>query len=108
VRHFIFSIFDSAASVYMRPFPAQAEGAASREFSDLCVAGDSPFAKHPEDYTLMRIGMFDDNTGEVVPETPVKVVSGLECVAAARKVQPGQLDAFDENIGEQYAVGNGA
>ncbi len=58
----IYTVFDSATGAYMRPFFMQSDGQAMRSFIDE-VNGDSPMAKHPEDYALFALGDFDDNTG---------------------------------------------
>ena len=73
-----FSVFDSAASAYLPPFFVHSEKMAIRSFSDVVSNPEHQFAKHPEDYILHRLGIFDDNTGQFQPETPVKVLSALE------------------------------
>ena len=42
--------------------------------------------KHPEDYSLWRIGQFDDNKGELLPEGKECLATALELVAVAENV----------------------
>ena len=64
MRLVLFSIYDSAAGSFMRPFPVASDQQAHRAFKDLVTDADHPIGKHPEDYTLHRLGVFDDQTGE--------------------------------------------
>jgi len=74
MKYFVMSIFDTAAQAYAQPFYAPAEQVAIRGVKDM-LSGDSQLAKHPEDFELYRLGMFDDNTGEF---------SSIETVLVAR------------------------
>lgn len=76
----IFSIFDEKTEVYSKPFYELTIGSAIRVFSDAANDPQSPFSKHPEDYTLFLIGDFDDNTGEVTNEQHNNLGSCLDHV----------------------------
>lgn len=60
-----FSIYDEKAQVYSRPFYALTMGEAIRTFSDASNTPDSPYNRHPTDYTLYQVGSFDDANGEL-------------------------------------------
>lgn len=92
MRVFLYSVFDSCGGIYDRPFVAQADGMALRSFGDIAADAKHPIGQHPEHYMLFRIGMFNDNTGEVESETPVCIGKAHELVAAARIIKPGALD----------------
>lgn len=62
----IFSIFDIKAEMYSRPYFALTHGEAIRTFVDAVNTGDSPYNRHPDDYTLFHVGSFDDSLGELV------------------------------------------
>ncbi len=80
----IYSVFDVASGAYMRPFMCQADGEASRMFSDLANDKEHPMGQHPEDYSLCRLGSFNDQTGDI-RESDVEVMcTGLEMVALKR------------------------
>ncbi len=98
MRLFIYCVFDSCSGVYDRPWCAQADGVAIRSFGDIAGDADHPIGKHPEFFSLFRVGTFDDNTGDLAPELPVCIGKAHELVAAVRKVAPGNLELFDDNL----------
>lgn len=91
MRLFVYTVFDTAAGVYDRPFFAQSDGVATRSFGDICVSAEHPIGQHPEHYTLFRIGEYDDAKGEIKGESPEFLATGLEMVAAAQTVEEGAL-----------------
>ncbi len=58
-----FTIYDSAVEAYLRPFFCLSDGEAVRTFSDAVNDANSPFHRHPGDFTLYGIGTFDDTLG---------------------------------------------
>lgn len=83
-----YTIFDTATGAYMRPFFMLADGQAERAFLDLANDPEHEIGKHPEDYYLMRNGIFDDQTGRYTPEELETLMTGLEAVSAGRKRNP--------------------
>lgn len=78
MKHLMFAIYDQKAGAYLPPFILPAAPMATRTFADCINSEDHQFAKHPEDYYLMEVAIFDDNTAELLPHTPIKeVISGL-------------------------------
>lgn len=55
----MYCIYDTATGVYLRPFFMQSDGQATRSFKDIATDADHEIGKHPEDYSLHRIGVFD-------------------------------------------------
>lgn len=94
----MYSIFDTGSGIYLRPFFMQSDGQATRSFGDIAQDKDHDIGKHPEDYTLFKLGLFDDNTGEIVSWPPEKIATALELVAQRRKVKPGSLVDFDKEV----------
>lgn len=74
----ICSIRDSKSEVFSQPMFFQADGQAVRAFSDAVNGSEdnNNFAKHPDDYTLFRIGFFDDVTGIIEPIPPETLGNG--------------------------------
>lgn len=92
MKLFMYSVFDSAAGFYERPFVARAEGEAIRSFKDIAGNAEHPIGAHPEHYKLFRLGTWDDNTGMVeVEASPVFVAAAHELVAEGRKIEKGSL-----------------
>lgn len=75
----ICSIRDSKSESWMTPMFFHTDAQALRSFSDV-VNGDTEFGKHPEDYTLFAVGMFDDELGEVVGFAPQSIALGANLV----------------------------
>lgn len=51
----IYRVRDDAIDGFMRPFPAETDAQALRSFADECKNPETPFAKHPEDYSLWKV-----------------------------------------------------
>ena len=77
-----YTIYDVASGIYMRPFFTQADGQAKRSFADISNDENHEIGKHPEDYTLYRIGNFDERGGEIEGTGLTKLMTGLEAVTA--------------------------
>ncbi len=86
-----YTIYDVASGTYMRPYFSTADGEAMRGFKDIATDATHSVGKHPEDYTLYRVGSFNDTTGQMAGEELEKLTTGLECVAQDRNIQPGSL-----------------
>lgn len=94
----IYSIYDTAAAAYLRPFFIPSDGQASRAFTDIATDAEHEVGKHPSDYTLFKIGIWDDNTAEFITFSPEKVLTGMEAVGLSRQVKPGSLQKFDDEV----------
>ncbi len=91
-----YTIYDVASGVYMRPFFSQADGQAIRSFKDIATDADHEIGKHPEDYTLYRIGNFNDTTGKMGGDELEKLATGLEMMTQDRNIRQELPDNFNE------------
>ncbi len=80
----IYSIFDTASGLYSRPFFTASDAESIRSFTDIASDAEHPIGKHPEDYTLFRIGTFDDATALLNNEANESLCTALEQIAASR------------------------
>ncbi|UYD39214.1 MAG: nonstructural protein [Wigfec virus K19_151] len=62
----IFTVHDSKAQAYLPPFYMRTKGEAIRAFETTVKDTNSQFNKYPQDYTLVELGEFDDNTGSII------------------------------------------
>lgn len=62
----IFAVYDVKAGFYLNPFSDTSTVAALRGFDLAVNEGKSTFSKFPDDYCLMELAAFDQNTGEIV------------------------------------------
>jgi hypothetical protein len=93
MRLFVYSIYDVVPAVHNRPFVSINDGSAVRDFEHACL--DNP---HMRDLELKRIGLFDDVTGVLVPETPVVISRGLEVYNRLQNQLPEYTDEDGEEV----------
>lgn len=77
MRRPVLAIYDSKAELYGEPIVAVAVGVVVREFADRCSDGKSEYWKHPEDFTLFQIGVYDDSEGKLIAQVPVSLGNGV-------------------------------
>ncbi len=94
----VYSIFDTASGLYSRPFFTQSDPEAMRSFTDIAVDADHPIGKHPEDYSLFRLGTFDDDSGKLNKEDPECLCTALERISFSRSVDARQINTLDKSI----------
>jgi hypothetical protein len=75
----VVSIKDQASGAYSRPVFVAARGQAVRSFSDELSRPDSELHRHPDDFELHCLALFDDTTGSFVP-----LADGPECLVRGR------------------------
>lgn len=71
-----YAVYDTKADMYATPFLEIKDGTAIRAVQDLVINNkDHPFAKHPSDFSLHRLGEFDEHTGVITgKEKPIKII----------------------------------
>ena len=97
MKHGLYAIYDRAAEFYMRVIQAQTDGLAIRIFNDEAVRADSEIAKHPHDYTLYKLGTFDDNNGEI-KAVHTKLTDALTAQAAAREINQDKMEKLNNAV----------
>lgn len=73
----LYSIFDSKSGIYAAPFVETNKGSAIRAINELIARGDSTPAKYPEDFQLVHLGSYDEQSGQIVPQEGAIIVIGL-------------------------------
>lgn len=68
MRQVVVCVFDSASQLYGRPFFVAAVGQATRSFTDEVNRADSEMHRHPDDFSLVQLGFYDDSSGEFFNE----------------------------------------
>lgn len=81
----IIAVRDRSADAYMTPFFAGSVGMAIRSFSDEVnrASPDNILNRHPEDFDLFQLGIFNVQSGEVFAseDMPRQIAIGKDCVA---------------------------
>lgn len=67
MKKMVFSVRDEVAGVFGDPFVQRSHGEAMRTFMDACEDQKTLLGRHPENFKLMVIGQFDDDTGVIEP-----------------------------------------
>lgn len=74
----VFTVYDSKTETYFQPFYSQTMGAAMRSFEEACNDTEHQFYKYAEDFTLFKLGIYDDQTAEFQLDTPVSLAKAIE------------------------------
>lgn len=77
----VFAIYDRAVGAYMQPFFSRSKGEALRSLAQAIGDAKHPFAQVPTDYTLFKIGSWDDVKGTMFGGAPEKVIGVWELMA---------------------------
>lgn len=76
----IYAVLDKAAGFFSSVHTAQNDAVAIRSFSDAARMPDTVFNQHPEDFTLVQVGTFDDQTGQVEPCQHMMIAKAIDFV----------------------------
>ena len=79
-----FTVFDQAVGAHVNPFFLRSNGEAIRAFTAEVNNPQSNFHQSPKDFTLLRVGTFDDNTGVFTPEQKVALGNAVEFLSSAQ------------------------
>ena len=78
----VYVVRDSQADATMRPFFFERDAVAIRSFILSVTNANEAMSNTPEDFTLYRVGTYDDESMFLVGEDPVRLINGLEAVQA--------------------------
>ena len=76
-----YSVYDVKVQTYSDPFLQPTDAAAFRVFEATVKNPKTLLGQNPEDFGLWRLGEFDQETGKLIPETPIEVARALDFVA---------------------------
>lgn len=68
----IYSIYDNKAEAFMEPFFAVTAGLAIRRFADTANNPETTLFRHPNDFVLYEVGVFNDKAGTVLSHKNAK------------------------------------
>lgn len=71
-----YAVYDKKAEMFSQPFLEIKDGTAIRAVQDIVINHkDHAFAKHPSDFSLHRLGEFDEGTGKLTgQEKPQQII----------------------------------
>lgn len=76
----IYSLFDEKAKMYSQPFYMAHDGLALRAFGDLVEDKKTTVSRYPVDFTMWKLGEFDDNTGIFDCKKPEYLAKAIDFV----------------------------
>lgn len=62
-KFYVYAVFDSKVKTFAQPFLMRTRGEALRGWSEVANDKNTSISKHAEDYSLMELGEYDDQTG---------------------------------------------
>ncbi len=74
----IYTIKDAQAAVFMKPTFFQTEEIAKRTFLQAVMNPNETMGQFPADYTLYKVGQYDDESGTPQPQDPLRICNGEE------------------------------
>lgn len=87
MKYGIFTVFDKKLAAYMQPFFSPNTSTAIRAFADACQEPNSAFGKHPEDYNLVQIAEYEDQTAVIEPGNPVTIAEAAANFTELKEAQ---------------------
>lgn len=81
----MYSVHDEKAQAFLTPFFMLHDGQAIRTFEDCINSRDHQFSHHPSDYTLFKIGTFNDQGAALTDTTPISLGNGVEFKNSAQR-----------------------
>lgn len=76
----MYALLDEKSKLYGKPFYAHQDGEALRSFGDVVNDKNTAPGKFPADFTLWKIGEWDDNTGIIKSSKPSYLAKALDFV----------------------------
>ena len=80
----LYAVFDRCSGVYDGPIAGRADAEMVRNFSHMCGNKESKISQTPEDFTLFKVGSWNDGTGELEDMVPEKLINGAEAVSGLK------------------------
>ncbi len=99
-----YAIFDACSGIYEKPFFSTTDGLVKREFQDVAGAAEHPISKHPEHYSLWRLGTFDNVNGLMTNENNECLWTATEAISQSQTVDNEAMEALaiKANGGDPY------
>ncbi|UPW41018.1 nonstructural protein [Sigmofec virus UA08Rod_5746] len=77
----MYSLYDVCTGIFEAPFLSVNDSCAIRIVKDTILMRDNLVKRHPEDYQLFKLGLYDKSSGVVLPVSlPQKIVNLRELV----------------------------
>jgi hypothetical protein len=83
MKMMIFAVYDAAVNAYMQPFFCRSTAESIRSFTTAVNESGNQMNKYAKDYTLFRLGVYDDQLGVFENNTPMpeRMVTAFDVLA---------------------------
>lgn len=98
MEHIAVTVYDMKTEAYLRPFFAMTTGEAIRTFTDSIADPQSMFNRHPADFTLFKIGVYDDSLGVLTSCPPENLGNALTYMQHSEGLPNGKPVGNDSPI----------
>lgn len=99
----IYTIRDATLQAGTRPMFFATQEQAVRAFSAAVSGGDQNMTENCDDFTLYKIGSFNDESQLITGHDPERVVTGFEALAIAKRRQ-AKLESLNKEIQQLNGV----
>ncbi len=93
----VYAVRDTQADATMRPVFFERDEVAIRSFKLSIANADDPMNANPVDFTLFRLGKYDDELMALEGEEPYRLMNGLEAISQ-REFDLEQIAALHKEI----------
>ncbi len=105
-----YAIFDQCSGIYEKPFFSTTDDLVKREFQDVANTPDHLINKHPEHFSVWRLGIFDNVNGKIDNENNECLWTATEALAQFQTIEQAATKALEqkangpdpENVDPQY------
>ena len=88
MKLFVYSVYDRKAALHAQPFFTKSEADAIRSFEEAVADPSTPLHKWPEDFSLRRLGDFDEASGEFTKFETVEILNAAGVLARLLERRP--------------------
>lgn len=81
----LYSIADKKSNIYLPPFLAHNDADAQRQILTMLQKEQNMLSMYPDDYTLTKIGSFDDSKGLIEATSVPTIIVNLDALLTSLK-----------------------
>ncbi len=90
----LYVIYDAKAQMYNKPFSMQNDSVAMRACTDLANDPNTETCRHAEDFTLFKIGTYEDTNAEIQLDLTLTPLASFHELKMPTNVVPISQDAI--------------
>lgn len=88
---YLYTVLDSESKTHIAPFAMKTNRDAIEGFRLVANDEKTDYNKFPNDYSLIKIGSFDERQGTLESQAPEKLICAADLISKIRTEQPEGL-----------------